>query len=115
MIFHVTCRHSNIITMLNILLILFVLCALCFIFKLILWVQIKQRRVNTLVTSFFRYYNVFSLHDAPTAQVKKFRKTSNIINFIFWLCFLLAIGILMFKSDTFNEMDSSTIKQEQTP
>lgn len=64
---------------------------LCIIAKLVFWILIKKKSKRLLYRSFFRFYSVYDMHDAPSIQTLTFWKASNIINIFFWLGIVMLI------------------------
>lgn len=61
------------------------------IIKLAFWLLAKRKSWRHFFKSFFRYYSVYDMHDAPSKAMLTFWKSSNVINILFWL----AIAILI--------------------
>lgn len=53
--------------------------------KLIFWLQAKRKSWRHFLKSFFRFYSVYDMHDAPSKKMLFFWKSSNVINIFFWL------------------------------
>lgn len=55
------------------------------VIKLAFWLQAKRKSWRHFFKSFFRFYSVYDMHDAPSKAMLIFWKSSNVINFFFWL------------------------------
>lgn len=53
--------------------------------KLIFWLLIKNRRPKLFISSFFRIYSIYDMHDAPNNETLTFWKISNFCNIIMWI------------------------------
>jgi len=67
-----------------------------FLLKIIFWLRIRRKSTRFLLRSFFRYYSIYDMHDAPSPEHLTFWKLSNVFNFIIWIALsILAISYFL--------------------
>ena len=76
-----------------------VLIALKVAMKIIFWLLTPEKNIGLLLSSFFRLFSIYDMHDAPNPQTLTFSKVSNFCNIVLWT------SIVIFAYSYFKNME----------
>jgi hypothetical protein len=60
--------------------------------KFIFWFLLPEKKVSSFLKSFFRWYTIYDMHDAPNSNVAAYWRISNICNFIAYTSAIILIS-----------------------
>ena len=75
-----------------------IIALLIVVIKFFLWINLNPKRRIGFFKSFIAWYSVHDIHNAGSSSSKRFRKTNNILNVLFFAC--LAGLIAIYVADT---------------
>ena len=73
--------------------------AIAILAKLLLWLQVKQKRRPKFWKSFFTFYSQHDIYNRSSLESKRFRSGNNILNTVYLISVLLIIVAYMLGTD----------------